>query len=48
MTGSPKEEEQHTADDEQRADGDGGQWRYSAALLGVLLFPCTHTHRTQM
>lgn len=40
MAGSPQEEQQHTADDEQRADSDGCQRGNRAAILGVFLFSC--------
>lgn len=43
MAGSPDEEHQHTADDEQRTDGNCYQKGCGVALLGVLLFPCKQT-----
>lgn len=44
MAGSPDEDQQHAADDEQRGDSNGCQRGQGAALLGVLLLPCQQTH----
>lgn len=40
MAGSPDEEQQHAANNEQGADNNDRQKGHGAALLGVLLFLC--------
>lgn len=39
VAGPPDEEQQHAADDEERAHGDGSQNGTGVELLRVLLFP---------
>lgn len=45
MAGPPDEEQQHAADDEERAHGDGSQNHAGVGLLGVLLFPAQKSKR---
>lgn len=40
MAGEDDEEQQHTANDEQRTDSDDCWKGHRGALLDVLLFPC--------